>query len=682
VQVTVQRAFTNLSFNFPMLLLQAPGDSSLVYVMERAGVIRSFVNQADAGSSNVVLDIQSKIDTRSEGGLLGMAFHPQWATRKELFVSYTSTGTFRTVIARYKVTANNGASFDSAMEEKIFELDQPFMNHNGGYIAFGPDGYLYLGLGDGGSGDDPLNAGQRLDTNLGKFIRIDVNVPASQKYAIPPTNPYAGDAGTGPCNLSSTDNGGPTANPNRRCAEIYSTGWRNPWRWSFDLATGEIWAGDVGQGFLEEVDRVVLGGNYGWKIREGNACRGGGTNCQTAGFIEPVVVYPRSEGVSITGGFVYRGTRVPGLVGRFIFGDYQSRNLWYVGSTAAGQPQRVSLGQAPANIPSFGQTLDGEVYILGIDGRIYQFVAAAPQPPSTFPQTLSATGCFQTDVRRPQPQLVPYETRAQLWSDGASKERFFAIPDGQRITRLADGDFDFPNGTVTVKTFSVGGKRIETRLFMRHMNGQWAGYSYEWNDAETDATLLPANKSKRLANGQTWYFPSRAQCFTCHTSVAGSSLGLETLQLNWAYGYPTGRAANQIDTLSALGFFSGTTPPANTLPSLEAPFGTGPLEARARSYLHSNCSNCHRSGAGQGVSDLRYQLTLMQTNICNGNPVNGTFGLNMPRLVVPGEPTRSLLAHRIKVLSSERMPPLASSVVDTAGAALIDQWISSLNACP
>ena len=680
--VAVERVFTSLTFTAPALLSQPPGDPSRIWILERTGTIRHFPNDAAASQAQVALDIQSQVALTGEGGLLGMAFHPDWASRKELYVSYTRAGSggspLRSVISRFK-SNDNGATFAPSSEEILLQLDQPYSNHNGGGIAFGPDGFLYIGFGDGGSGGDPLNSGQRTNTLLGKFVRIDVDVPFAQKYRIPPTNPFA--AAGEPCNLNASAH---TSTATTHCAEIYALGFRNPWRWSFDRDTGELWAGDVGQNAWEEIDRVVLGGNYGWKVREGAHCFSPANGCQTAGLIEPIVEYDRSQGVSITGGYVYRGSLVPGLVGRFIFGDYESGRVWAVTqSPSSGEYSSTLLADTDINIASFGQTLDGEVYALGLtDGRIYQLRPTAPPGPVSFPQKLSQTGCFDpADPTKPLPAMIPYDVNAALWSDGADKERFFAIPDGTTIEVGADGDWDFPVGSVLAKTFSLGGKRVETRLFMRHPDGSWAGYSYEWDDAQTDATLLPASKRKTVG-GQSWHFPSRAECMMCHTELAGRTLGPETAQLNRTLQYPTGRARNQLHTLEGLGFFTSAlgSEPAK-LPRYEEPFGQGPLEGRARAYLHANCSGCHREGFGRSTQDLRASGTLEQMHACDVAPSLGDLGIANARLIAPGEPDRSMLSVRMHRLDANRMPPLGTSVADTQGTQLVDAWITSLQGC-
>lgn len=683
--VQVVRAFPNLTFSLPMLLLQAPATPDRVYVMERAGIIKSFPNRATAMTGDVrqVIDLTGPVDDQGEGGLLGMAFHPEWATRKELFLSYTRAGNpLVSVVSRFRST-DNGVTFNPASEERLFEVNQPYSNHNGGGIAFGRDGFLYFGLGDGGSGGDPLGAGQRTDTTLGKFIRIDVNVPAAQRYAIPPTNPFAN--GT-VCNNGRADTIVDAGAGATRCAEIYALGLRNPFRWSFDTATGDLWAGDVGQGTWEEVDVITNGGNYGWRPCEGFYRQGSTSQrCATPGFIDPIVAYGRAVGQSITGGYVYRGTTIPGLVGRFIFGDYQTGRVMAVAENpVTGERTIEELADTNLAISSFGQTLDGEVFVLGLtNGQIHTLAPMGTPMPSTFPQRLSQTGCFDAmDVKKPGPMLIPYDLNSPLWSDGAEKERFFAIPDGTTIRVQADGDFEFPNGTVTVKTFTLGGRRIETRLLMRHPDGQWAGYSYEWRDDESDADLLPAGKSK-VVGTQTWQYPSRAQCLSCHTASAGRSLGPELAQLNRDLVYPRNVIANQLETYETIGLLAAPLGmPVAQLPRLASPTGTGSIEAKARAYLHSNCSVCHRNAMGQGPQDFRYSLSLMQMGVCNTTPLNGDLGVRGARLLMPMNAGQSLISLRMKASNAFRMPPLGSSVVHGDGVTLIDQWIASVTSCP
>ncbi len=668
-------AFTNLTFTFPMMMLNAPGENgAFAYVVERAGIIKRFPNRANATAAEITTFLTLTVSVQGEGGLLGVAFHPNYAVNREVYVSYTAAGPGggTPLISRISRFKEVGGALGG--EQILLSLNQPYDNHNGGGIAFGPDGFLYIGFGDGGFQDDPLDAGQNPSTLLGKFLRIDVNgtdADAGLQYRIPADNPFLNTPGA------------------RR--EVYAMGVRNPWRWSFDRGTGDLWVGDVGQGFAEEIDKLVRGGNYGWDVREGFNCRGGGTGCPSAGYIDPVVAHPRGEAQSITGGFVYRGTAIPSFIGKYIYGDYILKNIWvleFESSTDGGanlRPVPTIIGSGGDNIVSFAQLDDGEVYVLRQGGVIQKLVPSGAPPVDSFPKQLSQTGCFEPgDPTRPVAGLIPYDLNAALWSDGAQKERFLALPDAAKISVAPSGDFDFPNGSVLAKTFFLDGKRVETRLFMRHPNGNWAGYSFEWNEAETDATLLVGSKTKQVG-ARTWYFPSRSECLVCHTAPAGFTLGLEVGQLNRTFQYPsTARTRNQLSTLESIGLFSaplGGTP--DTLIRYESPSGAGPVAHRAQAYLHANCAGCHRpNGTGRGPQNFVYGADGGVGTYCNVNPSNGNLGIANAKILAPGSPSTSILSRRMHALDANRMPPLASRVADTDGMNVVDSWIQTLSTCP
>lgn len=682
--VTLQRQWQGINFAAPLFLNQAPGDDATWYVMERTGKIRKFPANA-TGDGQVTEFASLPVNAGGEGGLLGFAFHPQWPAKREAYLSYTRNVTagdpaapncgqagggavFTSVIARYSST-NNGASLNIGPDE-ILKIGQPFNNHDGGGINFGRDGMLYAGFGDGGSGDDPCQAGQNLNLHLGKFLRLDIDAPAGT-YKVPADNPFVGQANTRP--------------------EIWAYGVRNPWRWSFDRESGEMWVGEVGQGTWEEVDRVVKGGNYGWRTCEGFHRRGNTTQlCNTPGLADPIVEHPRSEAASITGGYVYRGSAMPSLVGTYIYGDYMTGNVWALTYDAANKPvPKVLLRLATQSIVSFAQGNDGEIYVLQVNqgtgaGVISKIVPAAPPPPDGFPKLLSETGCFDpADPRKPGPALIPYDVSSPLWSDGADKGRWFALPDNTTITVNPEQDWDLPIGSVVVKEFAVADKRLETRLFMRHDDGSWGGYTYEWNEAGTDAALLPAGKVKAIGgNGEAWAYPSRTQCIQCHSAAAGGTIGLETSQLNREAVYAsTNRLSPQLDTLQHIGVVTLSAPAAE-LPRLPDPAGADTLELRARAYLHANCSHCHRPGGGaQGMMDLRFSKTFAETKTCNVDNTQGTVE-GATKLIVPGDPDKSILSRRVHANDSKRMPPVAVNVVDPDGSKLIDDWIKSLTACP
>ncbi|HET9472840.1 MAG TPA: PQQ-dependent sugar dehydrogenase, partial [Steroidobacteraceae bacterium] len=676
--------FTTLTFSQPVAMLQAPGDDTRWFVVEQGGFVRTFQNDQAASSSTVFVNATGVVNSNgSEMGLLGMAFHPDWPTDARVFLAYTAGGSPLVLrIAEWEST-DNGLTLPNTPSRTILTINKSNneTNHNGGGIAFSPvDGYLYLGMGDGGGANDnhgQIGNAQLLTTLQGKMVRIDVDGSTSgAPYAIPPDNPFA----------SSTALCGDDGSSGQNCPEIYAYGLRNPWRWSFDRQTGQLWLGDVGQGAREEHNRIVLGGNYGWRCFEGTrdtnfAC---GNNPNP---LPPVAEYARTEGFSTTGGYVYRGTAIPALVGRYVFADFGSGRIWHVANDTA---PTVTVTSAQAfdtsfSISSFGEGHDGELYLLNYaSGQIHRLTASTSGGGGGVATQLSDTGCVNaSNPSQPASGLIPYAPNAPFWSDGATKERWIGLPNGQNIAVGGNGDWSFPNGAVLVKNFRLGQQLVETRLFMRHPDGVWAGYSYEWNSQQTDATLVVGGKQATVG-GQTWVFPSSAQCLQCHTEVAGRTLGLETRQLAFSIAYPqTGRTANQLVTLNAINTLS--PPIAN--PASETPYpdpaGTaGTVQDRARSYLHTNCAQCHQPGGpAPGNLDLRYSATLQNTNACNVAPTAGDLGIANALIIAAGDANRSVLLARMNRRDANQMPPLASTLVDTGGVTLVRDWINSLTTC-
>ncbi len=680
--------FPNLSFNDPVALLQAPGEASQWFVVEQIGVIRAFQNVPGVSATRAFLDIRDRVfrSTTSEPGLLGLAFHPDYSSNGRAFVNYTASvgGILRSVTSEF-TSPDGGLSLDPNSERVLLTIHKPFDTHNGGQLAFGPDGYLYIGLGDGGGDIDPLDNAQNPMRLLGKMLRIDID-SAELPYGIPggaTGNPFAGNPR---CNADGTGA--------QNCPEIFALGLRNPWRWSFDHQTGLQWVGDVGQSNYEEINIMVRGGNYGWDIREGPICASGGNSCPSAGFVESAAAYSRSMGRAVTGGYVYRGTQSTNLFGRYLFGDFGSGMIASLTPGAGGTytiaphvaPGATPPGaSAPLNISAFGQANDGELYLLDyFPGHIRQIVfTGGGTGGDNVPQLLSETGCLNASAAGAPPllTLIPYALNAPFWSDGASKERWLGLPNGTSIAVQASGDWELPNGTVIVKHFRIGAELIETRLFMRHPDGVWAGYTYEWNQAQTEATRVVGGGTRAVGN-QTWVFPSEAQCMQCHTGAAGFSLGLETAQQNRNHVYPqTGRTANQITSLNSISVLS--PPVAANPPAWADPASTArSLEDRARAYLHVNCSNCHRPDGGTpGAIDLRHDTPLDQTNACDAAPTAGDLGIANARIIAPGDDARSVLLARMARRGVDQMPPIASNVRDSNGEALISAWIDSLANC-
>lgn len=665
-------AFPNLyAISKGAFLFQLPDDDAHWYVVRQSGFISRFDNNAEATQLVNVLDIDDRVDSSgNEMGLLGAAPHPKFSENRYVFLYYTgrnSSDEIETRVTRYMVGSDG--IFDKTSEFLILSFTRPYSNHVGGHIAFDKDGYLFIASGDGGSAGDPHGNGQKLDTLLGKILRIDIDHLADGKnYSVPTDNPFI-----------NTTNAKP---------EIWAYGLRNPWRFSFDELTNDLWVGDVGQSAWEEINLVTRGGNYGWSDMEGNSCYSGKPNCSTTNKIKPILPISQTTGAcSVIGGYVYRGEANPAAKGKYFYTDYCEHTMRSLTRSGAGVVNNAEHGSTVSNIVSFAQDNKGELYALGqgsVGQQVYKMEATGTASQAgTMTSKLSATGCVDSgNPTKAASGLIPYDVNSPLWSDGADKQRFLSLPDDKKISLQTDGDFNFPVGSVLVKHFKFGEKFVETRLFAHGELG-WQGFSYEWNDAQTDATLLSDAKDK-VVNDIVWHFPSPGQCMECHTAAAGFSLGLETKQLNREFIYPASqKTANQLTTLAHIGIFSSSLSSAHKsekLFGLDDPQAT--VEQKARSYLHSNCSNCHQPNGPTPVTlDLRFNTPLSQMNACNIVPTAGDLGVTDPKIIGAGDPSKSVLLKRMQATDASQMPPLARNVVDAAAVQVISDWISSLSAC-
>ncbi len=364
-QYSLVDAYPNLpNFANAVEIVKANDGTNRLFVVQQRGLIFVFEDSPTVSTRKVFVDLSNVVSqTGSETGLLGLAFHPNYAQNRKFFVHYTTGSPLRTEVASLQTSAQNPDSAIASSRQVIFTEMQPFSNHNGGKIAFGPDGYLYISLGDGGSAGDPGNRAQNRNTTLGKLLRIDVDVVQSPlNYGIPPTNPFVGQ-------------------PNVR-EEIFAWGLRNMWKFSFD-EQGRIWGADVGQNAWEEINIIVSGGNYGWRKFEGNAVYN--TSDPTPpNAIFPIWVYPHSAGdASITGGYVYRGSRIPALYGKYIYGDYVSRRIWALTYDFVNPATNQFLFQGSQLISSFGEDFNNEILVVGYNstaGRLWRLVSSAPAP--------------------------------------------------------------------------------------------------------------------------------------------------------------------------------------------------------------------------------------------------------------------------------------------------------------
>lgn len=667
-------AFPGLTFASPLYLAGVPGADRVV-VVEQGGRLHAFDNDPTVTASRVVLDLSGRVLFSGEQGLLGLAFDPEFAQNRFIYVHYSVAAPARSVIARFTWEAASDL-VDPASERVILEVAQPYSNHNGGSLQFGPDGYLYVAFGDGGSAGDPDNNAQNRSNPLGAILRIDVH-PADlgAPYGVPNSNPFAADGD--PATLG----------------EIWAFGLRNPYRMSFDRQTGELWVGDVGQSSREEIDRIERGGNYGWSRFEGSELYNDAvTLAAGTTAIGPVYEYGRDEGIAIIGGYVYRGSAIAPLFGRYVYTDFGSGRVWALDRDDATVASNELL--AVADQPtSLGEDNDAELYVVSRAGSILTLEETSGAP--SLPATLSATGVF-TDLSAltPAPGLIEYDLNVPFWSDGAVKRRWIGLPGSTTIGFAAGGNWSFPVGTVLVKHFEMAldesrpgtRRRLETRILIND-GATWQGFTYRWNSVGSEAQLLAGRETEVLTirdpagveRDQLYTYPSRSDCLQCHTAAAGRALGVRTRQLNREFGFPEA-LDNQLHTWNHIALFDrdiGAAAQYGALPALAD--SDAPIADRARAWLDVNCSQCHQPDGPTGLSlDLRADVATAAMNAVGVTPTVGDLGIADAAIIMPGSREQSVLWERIRRLDGFRMPPLASHRVDDEGAELVGQWIDAL----
>lgn len=663
-------AFPGLSFSAALYVTGVPGQNRLV-VVQQSGEVVAFANDPATTATDVVLDISDTVVFAGEQGLLGLAFDPAFVQNRFVYLHYIAPNPRRSVIARMAWDANTDR-IDATSEKIILEIEQPFTNHNGGMLAFGPDDFLYIAMGDGGSGGDPLNNAQNQTVLLGKLLRIDVSPDnPADPYDIPLDNPFVNDPGVRD--------------------EIYASGLRNPFRFSFDRQTGELWLGDVGQNRLEEIDIIQAGGNYGWRVLEGTeAFDATGNTLPPSAFTPPVLEYGRGEGVAVIGGYVYRGSALASLVGRYLYSDFGSGTVWALAWDGNQVTANDVIGSAPAPT-SFGETNEGELLIVTRDSGLLAIEANSGG--AQIPSLLSQTGLFtDLDNLNPASGLIEYSPQQPFWSDDAVKRRWLGVPDALQVAFTSD-DWTLPPGTVTVKHFEINlieddpssAKRLETRVLVNTVQG-WQGFTYRWDSNGSDATLLSGGATEILnistpsGNRQQLYeYPSRTDCLLCHTAAAGFTLSLKTPQLNgdFAYGAVVDNQLRSFNNISLFDTDIGAADQYETFPDRND--SSASIEARARTYLDVNCSQCHQPGGPAPTAlDLRASTPAGAMNAIGVAPVAGNLGITDAQIIAAGDRQRSVLWQRMQRLDDARMPPLSSHVVDTQAVDIIGNWIDAL----
>jgi mono/diheme cytochrome c family protein len=708
--------------------------SNLLFFVERRGYI-SYINLTNPNPARqLFLDVSPQVsfDNTAEGemGLESLDFHPGFATNGYFFVTYMTTGgnPYRERLARF-VANPVTLTVATNTQQLLFDTTKREFNHNAGDLHFGPDGYLYVSMGDEGNQYNFHTNAQRLDLALfSGILRLDVdkkpgslepNPPSTGNdvvltiptdgsghafYSVPPDNPF----------LGVTNLYGKPVDPSHLRGEFFAIGLRHPWRFSIDPATGEVWAGHVGQDLYESVDLVTPGGNYGWPYFEasshltvplygGTPTHPGLTNPPPGFVVSPAMwEYPHTsvagadpnfDGLDAIGGVVYHGNLIAQLTNAFVFGDFDvGGNIWALRRTNSTVTVERLTGEF--GIGAYGiDPRTGDILLANyIQNKIRRLVFTDATG-SSFPQKLSDTGIFADLVTlSPNPGIVSYEPIIAFWSDYAIKRRWFCIPNlTDTMTSATDANWLFPTRMKWFKHFDLETqrgnpatrKRIETRALVKTDTGVY-GVSYQWNDAQTEAYLAPdggTNFVVTVQDGtntiqQQWEIPSRSGCQACHTPVAGFALSFNTRELNQTTNM-NGFAGNQLGLLSQAGYFSSTVNPAGLPAFARAADSNYSLEYRVRSYLSENCVQCHQSGgAGAPTWDARPWLTMAQTHLING-ALDNNGGDPLNKLVVPGDTNHSVLLRRIAANGFSRMPPLATHQLDFGSISLLTQWITT-----
>jgi uncharacterized repeat protein (TIGR03806 family) len=708
----VVRTLADYKPDYPIVVRVIPGSEEGLVITQPRAYGPTTVSRVSLAAGTK--EATKLFDTPDAGTAYDLAFHPKFAETGYVYIGWNGKSEGQkgkyTKITRYTMTTKPPYTIDPKTAKTIIEWESD--GHNGAAVCFGGDGTMFLTSGDGTSDSDTNLTGQRTDLMLAKVLHIDVDHPADGKeYSVPKDNPFVNDK--------------------RFVPETWAYGLRNPWRMSYDAKTDQLWVGQNGQDLWEQAYLVKPGDNYGWSVMEGSHPFYLTRKLGPTPHVKPTVEHHHSEARSLTGGFVYQGEKFSDLKGAYIYGDYSTGRIWAVKHDGKAVVWHKEIAITTLKLTAFAPDAKGEILICHHgatgDGGFYTLEPNPEKAATTFPRKLSDSGLFASvKDHAMKPGVIPYSVNAAFWSDGMHKERFLALPDGGTIDFKRSRGWEFPDRTVLVKSFALettegdpkSRKWVETR-FLTKQSGEWYGYSYLWNDAGTDATLIDAKgldvalKVKGAAGErlQTWHYPSRAECMVCHSRAQNYVLGLCEVQMNKDHTYPGGRTDNQLRVLEHLGLLktdwyaevregikdetnkpqpnqreakSGAMLHQNpaAYKHLVDPYDkTQKLGDRARSWLHANCSSCHvEAGGGNAQMELEFTTAIDKMRLLDAKPVHQSFDLKDAKLVVPGHPEQSVLIHRMGVrgVNTGQMPPLSTSRVDEAGLALLREWVKSL----
>jgi putative heme-binding domain-containing protein len=688
---STEQVFESVELKNPTDMTRVPGTDRWI-VSQLNGKIYSFNR---SGEPNVQLVVDIKQTEPWYFRVFGIAFHPEFPKKPWCYITYADTPKSDTgaKLSRFRVTDPAVPTIKLSSEMEMMHWSS--FDHMGGNPIFGPDGYLYMSIGDGQrpTPPDPKNTGQDISDLQASVLRIDVdNMTSELNYAIPPDNPFIDD-------------------PNAR-GEIWAFGVRNPWKLCF-RDNGELWVGDVGYEMREMIHRIDRGANYGWSVKEGSQNVKPISGLHSIPITPAIIEHDHVEARSITGGYFWSSPRIPELVGAYIYGDWMTGKVWALkyDSKAEQIIEHREIVDTPLQIISFAVDDDGEVLIVGYDGSIHRLitnplVAESENQNVAFPRKLSETGLFKSVTEeKPALGVIPFEINAHHWADHTTSRRWIGVVGDAQLTLLEksnwtngdiEGQFKFPHNTVVAKTIYLqldpadakSKRRIETQVMHRY-HDDWMAYNYVWNDEQTDAILqenIAVEREFRIAapdssdgyRKQKWLHASRDQCMLCHIWSSGAVHGFKRNQLNRRFG---DEDENQLKKFASIGLFAEEFEALE--PSVSPHDASANLEGRTRAWLDLNCAHCHRqNGGGTGSFVLEDDASLEDMKLIDMPANQGDFGLTDTRLVVSGDPSRSVLLYRLMKSGHGRMPQFGTNVVDDHGAMLIYDWIKSLGPPP
>ncbi len=657
-----EAVWPHITFNQGLDITLLESEDAL-FITERFGKIWRLPSDFDARPDVAELVVDMNVHIPNLNRLIGLAFHPDYAKNRRIFLYYalnTLQPGFGLKLSEFAM-GEEGAVVSGS--EKTL-LDFSASGHTGGDIQFGPDGFLYVPIGDlvPPSPPDPHRSGQDLGQIASKILRIDIDgEDPGLPYRIPQDNPFVGLEGARP--------------------EIWAYGFRNPWKICFHPETGDLWVGDVGWELWEMIYRVEKGGNYGWSVNEGPMPTNPYQETGPTPISPPTATYDHSQGASVTGGYFSTSDRLPDLQGSYVYGDYVTGKVWALDWDGERVVDNRVIADTRQAIVTFGQDRSGDIAFLELDRDValQRFVVNPPSESSEpFPELLSETGLFSgLGEESSNPGVYEFAINAPMWQDGRESRYWVAMPgetgiESQVQDRRGSPHINYiqPDGMVLAKTIYDGGFRIETQIL--HFDGYWKGYSYRWNEAQTDARLVSKEGLDTEIFGEPYRFPSRDECIRCHGSNFNRPLAFFPGQMN---------RDDQLLRFKNLGIVDDTFVEMADFQPLVNPKDTSePIESRARSWLHSNCSHCHKVSGGSGLTaQMNIAVPSDELELIGHAPNRGYLGLEGAPQIDPGNPYGSILYYRVATQGAGRMPMIGSQILDTDGIRIVHDWIRSLN---